>query len=132
MICSFLSDESQWPDRSMKKFGTAESINSSLVYYYQKKKCKMPDDYLSEWKEFSKGYKNTIASQIQAGRLPKAGSDKLTMSQYRTLCSAAALSEMQYAHCFLVLAWNCMTRSHGTGSIRYRHVSFDCDHMVIT
>ena len=75
----------------MKKFGTAVSINSALVYYYQKKKCKMPDDYLSEWKEFSKGYKNTIASQIQAGILPKAGSDKLTMSQYRTLCSTAAL-----------------------------------------
>ena len=69
--------------------------------------------------------------QIQAGILPKAGSDKLTMSQYRTLCSAAALSEKQYAHCFLVLAWNCMTRSHDTGSMRYSHVSFDCDQMVI-
>ena len=43
MVCSFISEESQWPDRSMKKFGTADSINSALVYYYQKKKCNMPD-----------------------------------------------------------------------------------------
>ena len=49
MTCSFISEESQWPDRSMKKFGTAESINNALVYYHQKKKCRMPDDYLSEW-----------------------------------------------------------------------------------
>ena len=76
MICSFISEESQWPDGSMKKFGTAESINSALVYYYQKMKCKMPDDYFSEWKEFSKRYKNTIASQIQAAILPKAESER--------------------------------------------------------
>ena len=37
MICSFISEESQWPDGSMKKFGTAESINSALVYYYHKR-----------------------------------------------------------------------------------------------
>ena len=76
MICSFISEESQWPDGSMKKFGTAESINSALVYYYQKMKCKMPEHYFSEWKEFSKRYKNTIASQIQAAILPKAESER--------------------------------------------------------
>ena len=33
MICSFISEESQWPDRSMKKFGTAKQSysNSSLL-----------------------------------------------------------------------------------------------------
>ena len=31
--------------RQQKKYGTAESINSALVYNYQRKKCMMSNDY---------------------------------------------------------------------------------------
>ena len=47
-ICSLIPEESQRLDGSMKKFGTAVSINIALMYYYQRKKCKMQDDYLSQ------------------------------------------------------------------------------------
>ena len=51
MICSFVSEESNWLDGSMKKFGTAESINNALVSYYQRKKSKISYDHLHEWQK---------------------------------------------------------------------------------
>jgi hypothetical protein len=36
-----------------------------------------------------------------------------------------------YAHGFLILAWNLMSRAGSTGNIKFEHVRWDGDHMII-
>ena len=53
------------------------------------------------------------------------------MDQYKCLCLIAIRSETYFAHGFLVLAWNAMTRSGDTGDIKYEHLSMIGDDISV-
>ena len=36
-----------------------------------------------------------------------------------------------YVHGILILAWNCMTRLGDTSDVRYEHLTFETDHIVV-
>ena len=112
MMCSFISIESvHTVTGEMKSHSTPEGHHSMFVNFFSRLKCKLPDSFEKEWIEFSKGYRNKIAEKVSAGTMPTAGSDKITFEDYKKLTAYAIQSETFYAHPFLVLAWNLMTRS---------------------
>ena len=82
-----------------------------FINLFLRHKVSIPEDFEIEWMTFSKGYRNKIAESISAGLIPTAGSDKLTFEDYKILTAHAVKSTTFYAHGFLVLAWNLMTRS---------------------
>jgi hypothetical protein len=115
----------------MLAYGTPEANHSSIVDMYKRAKMNIPEDLNAEWLEFSKGYKNRVAENIASGTQETAGSDKLTFEQYRILSNLAIKSDTFYAHGLLLLAWNLMTRAGSTENIKFEHIRWDCDHMIV-
>lgn len=112
MMCKFISLQSRNQNTGdMKSFSTPEGHHSMLISLFTREKVDIPETFENEWIEFSKGYRNKIAENISAGITPTAGSDKLSFKDYRLLASHAVASTTFYAHGFLVIAWNLMTRS---------------------
>jgi hypothetical protein len=83
------------------------------------------------WRNFRKGYKKRIAKSIANGDLPSQGSDKLSFDGYKSLCKLAVSSNYIYAHGYLTLAWNLMTRSSTTTMLKFSLISWDTDHITI-
>ena len=81
--------------------------------------------------QYSKGFKNRVAENIAAGLQSTSGSDKLTFEQYRLLSTIALQSSTFYPHGFLILAWNLMSKAGSTGKIKFEHIRWDRDHMII-
>ena len=132
ILCKFISSESlHVKTGKMKSFSTPEGYHSMFVSMFSRIKVDLPVTFDKEWAEFAKGYKNRIAEDISAGLLPTAGSDKITFTEYRILSSYAAKSLSFYAHGFLVLAWNLMTRSGSTADIKYQHLRMNGDYIVV-
>ena len=131
VLCNYIDQEAHNKDGSTKSFSTPDGIYCAILSFYMKNKHPLPTDFKSEWSRYSKGYKNQKADDRQAGILPTAGSDKLAIEDYRKLCTLAAKSAKQYVWCFLVLAWNCMTRLKDTGDIKYEHIRMVGDHILI-
>lgn len=129
-ICEYLA-KCSIKDGKMLAYSTPEANHSAIVDMYKQAKLNIPNDLNAEWLEFSKGYKNRVAENIAAGLLTTAGSDKLTFEQYRLLSVLAIKSSTFYAHGFLILAWNLMSRAGSTGNIKYEHLRWDGDHMII-
>lgn len=129
-ICEYIS-KSSIKDGKMLAYATPEANHSSIVDMYKRAKMNIPEDLNAEWLEFSKGYKNRVAENIAAGTQETAGSDKLTFEQYRILSNLAIKSDTFYAHGFLLLAWNLMTRAGSTGNIKFEHLRWDGDHMIV-
>jgi hypothetical protein len=132
MMCKFISVQSiDEKTGKMRSFSTPEGHHSMFVNLFSRLKVPLPDTFEREWIEFSKGYRNKIAEDISAGRIPTAGTDKLTFKDYKILTSHAVKSNTFYAHGFLVLAWNLMTRSGSTGDIKYEHLRMNGDHIIV-
>lgn len=129
-ICEFIS-KSSVKNGKLLSYATPEANHSSIIDMYKIAKLKIPDDLNDEWLQYSKGYKNRIAENIAAGTQPTAGSDKLTFEQYKLLSLLAINSTTFYAHGFLILAWNLMTRAGSTGNVKFEHIRWDGDHMII-
>ena len=129
-ICEYLANSSM-KDGKMLAYSTPEANHSSIVDMYKKAKLNIPNDLNAEWLEYSKGYKNRVAENIAAGLQTTSGSDKLTFEQYRLLAGLAIKSSTFYAHGFLILAWNLMSRAGSTGNIKFEHLRWDGDHMII-
>lgn len=112
MMCKFLSVQSLHRVTGvMKSHSTPEGHHSMYVNFFSRQKCQIPDTFEREWSEFSKGYRNKIAEKIAAGTMKTVGADKVTFEDYKKLTAYALQSETYYAHPFLVLGWNLMTRS---------------------
>ena len=131
VLCNYIDQEAHKADGSMKSYSTPDGIYCALLAFYEKSKHPLPLDYKRELAQYAKGYKNQKADDRQAGILPTAGSDKLAIDDYRKLCMLAAKSAKIYVWCFLVLAWNCMTRLKDTGDIKYEHLRMVGDHILI-
>ena len=129
-ICEFIAKTSV-KDGQMLSYATPESNHSSIIDMYKVAKIRIPEDLNAEWMEFSKGYKNRVAENIASGLQATSGSDKLTFEQYRLLTTIAIRSSTFYAHGFLILAWNLMSRAGSTGNIKFEHIRWDRDHMII-
>ena len=128
-ICEYISITSV-KDGKMLSYATPESNHSSIIDMYKVAKIKIPESLNVEWMQYSKGFKNRVAENIAAGLQSTSGSDKLTFEQYRLLSTIALQSSTFYAHGFLILAWNLMSRAGSTGKIKFEHIRWDRDHMI--
>jgi hypothetical protein len=131
MLCDYLAKTSKDKHGSLLSFSTPESNHSAIVNIYRVARLKLPEHFEAEWLQFKKGYKNRIAGKIADGTQGTAGSDKLTFEQYRMLCGLAVASSTFYAHGFLVLAWNLMSRAGSTGTVKFQHLRWDNDHLIV-
>lgn len=129
-ICEFIS-KSSLKDGKLLSYSTPESNHSAILDLYRASKIRCPGNFNQEWLEYSKGYRNKVAENISLGMQPTAGSDKLTIEQYRTLSMLAVKSSTFYAHGFLILAWNLMSRAGSTGNIKFQHIRWDNDHLIV-
>ena len=112
IMCKFISVQSiHARTGNMKSYSTPEGHHSMFVNLFGGLKSHIPESFEEEWVEFARGYRNKIAENISSGVMPTAGSDKITFEDYKKLTMFALQSETFYAHGFLVLAWNLMTRS---------------------
>ena len=124
IMCKFISVQSVHAvTGTMKSYSTPEGHHSMFRNLFARLKISIPESFEEEWTEFAKGYRNKIAENISAGVMPTAGSDKITFEDYKKLSMFAIQSETFYAHGFLVLAWNLMTRSGISSSSLTKSVS---------
>ena len=130
MICEYLAVTSK-KEGKLLSYSTSESNHSAIIDMYRTAKLKIPDDLNAEWLQFSKGYQNRVADNISLGIQATAGSDKLTFEQYRMMSGLAVASSTFYAHGFLVLVWNLMSRAGSTGNVKFEHLRWDNDHLIV-
>ena len=131
MVCEYIAVTSQKADGTLLAPSTPESNHSAIVDMYRTARLRLPDGLNVEWLQFIKGFKNRTADNIAAGIQATAGSDKLTFEQYRMLSGLAVASKTFYAHGFLVLAWNLMSRARSTGNVKFEHLRWDNDHLIV-
>ena len=129
-ICEFIA-KSSMKDGKLLSYSTPESNHSAILNMYRSLKIRCPEDFNQEWLEYSKGFRNKVAENISLGTQATAGSDKLTFEQYRILSTLAVKSSTFYAHGFLTLAWNLMSRAGSTGNIKFSHLRWDNDHLIV-
>ncbi|KAH9150902.1 hypothetical protein AeRB84_006361, partial [Aphanomyces euteiches] len=86
---------------------------------------------------FTKGYKKRVAQLKEEGEIAMVeGKTPMSKEGYVYLGEKAVRQDVkveQYSgmHCFLLLSWNLMARAVSVASVRYDHITWEGDAMVI-
>lgn len=93
----------------------------------------LPKEHEDRLKKFTEGRKRKIASLRQDGLLPsREGKSFLMFSSYKWLAKTALKDENhQYAHCYLILAWNMIARSHTVAPLLWKNIGWVDDCLTI-
>ena len=111
----------------LKSKSTSDANRSALVWYCTQHSINI-DVFRVQSMEFIRGVSNQRAQMKESGQIQvKAGKDVLTIDGYRSLCLIALRSKHYSAFLFVVLAWNLMTRSVTTASLRISHFAWGGD-----
>ncbi|KAH9141604.1 hypothetical protein AeRB84_014234, partial [Aphanomyces euteiches] len=99
---------------------------------------KVPDELSMLITHFSSGYKREIAQAKEDGTMRHSeGKSAISWTGYEFLCMKALLnddrehSSLLSMHPFLVFCWNLMARSVSTASIRFEHVTWEGDCLIV-
>ncbi|KAH9132716.1 hypothetical protein AeRB84_020987 [Aphanomyces euteiches] len=115
-------------------YSTVNGYINAIKFLHKEGKVEIPKDLDDMLKAFANGYKRQVAKFKENGTMSmQEGKIPLTTEAYRFLAEKA-LSSSKYGapvHCFLVLSWNLMTRAESTASIRFDHISWQGDALVI-
>ncbi|ETV73046.1 hypothetical protein H257_12083 [Aphanomyces astaci] len=123
-----------------RTFNTASTVNgykSAIKFLYKESSMEVSSEVDSTLSAFSDGYKRHVAQMKQNGTMSiNEGKSPVSFSGFVFL-AAKALGNVsvhnQYlnVHCFLLFSWNLMARAASVGSIRYDHISWNGDAMVV-
>ncbi|KAH9112692.1 hypothetical protein AeMF1_013012 [Aphanomyces euteiches] len=122
------------------KYKSKAAINgcrSAIVNLHKESKVKIPDDLNSVLSDYMSGYKRMIAELKEEGEMPlHEGKEPIAVDGYRYLAQKALDGERdkkgrRTVHLFLLLCWNLIARTATVGSLRYGHVTWEGDAMVI-
>jgi hypothetical protein len=130
-------DDSYVTPIEYQSFQHVSGYKSAIKDYYHAKRVKLSNECDSMLKDFFQGYERKIAELKQSGE--KAiieGKQPLSFSGYRFLAKKAfrqSTDHMQgiFAHFFLLLCWNLISRCVSVASLMYDHISWEEDSMVI-
>jgi hypothetical protein len=119
-----------------KSFQNVSGFKSAIRYDWVLKKFEPPSIVLGEFKTFFAGYKRTVADLKLKGEMEiKEGKSPFSFTAYQFLAeksfSNAEDSLKIFAHIFLLLCWNLIARCISVSGIRYEHVFWKDDALVI-
>ena len=122
-------------DNSKLSFSGYATHRSGFVNLFSVYDEIIPADISRTLTKYFAGLKRELALEQQDGNgAIKQGKDPMTFELYqflanRMLCSAE--KDMAFAHCYLVTAWNLMCRAGNAFRIRYSHMEWRNDSLVI-
>ncbi|KAF0737562.1 hypothetical protein Ae201684_006717 [Aphanomyces euteiches] len=123
--------------RRHNSFSTINGYRNAIKFLYKERNLiasKEVDETLSD---FTKGYKKRVAQLKEEGEIAMVeGKTPMSKEGYVYLGEKAVRQDVkveQYSgmHCFLLLSWNLMARALSVASVRYDHITWEGDAMVI-
>jgi hypothetical protein len=114
-----------------------QGYRSAIIDLYKSRNLPAPELNKTKMSEFVSGYKRKIAQLKEDGELPMMeGKSPMSNTGYNFLALKALTQEEDFnvstfSHFFLLLCWNLMARSVSVANIRYEHISWDVDALVI-
>jgi hypothetical protein len=108
-----------------------DQAKSALVHLYRMSKSDIPLDYADNLKIFMKGMKRTVAAKKMEDRDSGImGKKKMDFKVYEKICELFLKEkpeEYLFAHCFLTLEWNLMSRSDNIVHAHLFHITWEDD-----
>ncbi|KAF0734556.1 hypothetical protein Ae201684_008798 [Aphanomyces euteiches] len=123
--------------RRHNSFSTINGYRNAIKFLYKERNLiasKEVDETLSDC---TKGYKKRVAQLKEEGKIAMVeGKTPMSKEGYVYLAEKAVRQDVkveQYSgmHCFLLLSWNLMARAVSVASVRYDHITWEGDAMVI-
>jgi hypothetical protein len=116
-------------------YGQSNTTRTSIRHLFREYDVPYPALLAEQLGNFFKGLKRHMASDTQSGITElKIGKDPFEFSFYKILAKTLVTKDSKdfaFAHCALVLSWNLMCRvSNGLG-IKFGHLEWENDSMVI-
>lgn len=114
-----------------------QGYRSAIIDLYKQRGLDAPELTKSKMTEFVSGYKRKVAQLKEDGELPMMeGKSPMSNTGYNFLALKALIQPEDFnvsifSHFFLELCWNLMARSVSVANIRYDHIGWDVDALVI-
>jgi hypothetical protein len=117
-------------------FQNVSGFKSAITHDWSSKKFKPKEEVVAEFKIFFAGYKRTVADLKQKGEMEiKEGKSPFSFAAYLFLAEKSFIHAVDnlriFAHIFLILCWNLIARCISVSAIRYEHVFWKEDAMII-
>ncbi|KAH9114255.1 hypothetical protein AeMF1_011636, partial [Aphanomyces euteiches] len=118
-------------------FSTVNGYINAIKFLYRERKISLAPDLDVMLKDFSNGYKRQVAKFKEDGLMSiNEGKMPLTVQSFRFIAHKSITQPVgqtysPHVHCFLVLSWNLMARAASVAAIRYDHISWEGDSMLI-
>ncbi|KAH9186568.1 hypothetical protein AeNC1_011456 [Aphanomyces euteiches] len=123
--------------RKYNSFSTINGCLSAIQHLYSEDGIQVSSELKDMMTKYSHGYRRHIANLKQSGEMSLVeGKSPMSVAGYRFLAKKAISAQNDFglacfAHTFLVLCWNLMARSTSTASIRYQHITWRGDALII-
>jgi hypothetical protein len=113
-----------------------QKFKAALINIHTEMRVPQPDYQVAFFKEYFKGLKNVQATDRKSGRMnERAGKDPLSNIGYRALAKMALknghCSTQLFAHPYLILDWNLMSRAESCGNLMFQHITWNEDSLKI-
>jgi hypothetical protein len=134
---NYLGYISRFSDGRNKSIADVGGHISAINNYFRKYNFESPTCN-SIVRQFMSGYKRTVATAKQTGEMKLTeGKRPFSFANFEMLCSRSLqesqeTSVMRYAHLYLILCWNLMARSCSVSAIKYDHITWINDSLLIT
>ncbi|KAH9093064.1 hypothetical protein Ae201684P_008728 [Aphanomyces euteiches] len=116
---------------------TTDSDRTIFKSYSSVNACKSAIKYLHQEADYACGYKRKVAQLKDSGKMSvNEGKRPITTQGFLYLAHMAMTYEKDRSlstivHPFLIFCWNLMARSVSVGSIRYDHLCWEGDALVV-
>jgi hypothetical protein len=108
-----------------------DQAKSTLVHLFRMSKYDIPAEFADNLKIFMKGMKRTVAAKkMEDGDSGIIGKKKMDFKVFKKICALFLKEEAEeflFAHCFLVLEWNLMSRSDNIVHAHLFHITWEDD-----
>ena len=112
---------------------TTGMASSVLKYFFEENGKRMPDDISTFIKRFKAGNKRKIADLREEGVLPlDEGKPAFEYTNFVQICYQALVNagDTRFIFCFILLAFNLISRSKQLSNLRYSFISLSLDALV--
>lgn len=126
-LCTLTLDGEEKPSKSVY-----DSARSALKHLFSLYGTHLGPDREVELKIFYRGLKRTIAERKASGegRLEE-GKSPLEFSLYKLVCLRLLQLGDFFTHTYLTLTWNLACRAGNTASVKFNHIGWDEDALII-
>ncbi|KAH9162981.1 hypothetical protein LEN26_000713 [Aphanomyces euteiches] len=130
--------DSENNDRTVfKSYSSINACKSAIKYLHHEAGVEVPDKLSRLLSDYACGYKRKVAQLKDSGEMSiNEGKRPITTQGFQCLAHMAMTYEKDHSlstivHPFLIFCWNLMARSASVGSIRYDHMTWEGDALVV-